>query len=138
MDPISSVMHIAGSGMSAQSVRLRVVAENIANASSTATEPGGDPYRRKTVTFDSVLDRSLNAEVVKLKNVGFDRSDFQLRYDPHHPAADESGYVKMPNVNTVIEMTDMREASRSFEANLTVMEQAKSMMNRTLDILRNQ
>lgn len=135
-DPLAATMRIAGSGLQAQGTRLRVVAENIANADSTAATAGGDPYRRKTVSFTTALDRSAGVDVVKVKQIGRDRSDFQLAYDPAHPAADEKGYVKRPNVQTLIEMMDMREASRSFEASVNVIEQARSMMSRMVDLLR--
>lgn len=137
MDPIDATMKIATSGMKAQSLRLRVVSENVANAASTGNAPGADPYRRKTVTFQGVLDRKIGAEVVGRGKVGTDKSEFRLTYDPSHPAADQRGYVKMPNVNSVIEMADMREASRSYEANVTVIEQAKAMSARTLDLIRD-
>lgn len=136
MDPLNAAMAVGASGMRAQSLRLRVVAENIANAETTAATPGGDPYRRKTVTFASTLDRAIGAEVVGISRVGTDPGPFQLAYDPSHPAADAGGYVKTPNVNTVIEMADMREASRSYEANLSVIEQARAMLSRTVDMLR--
>ncbi|MGK9230289.1 flagellar basal body rod protein FlgC [Inquilinus limosus] len=136
MDPLSAAMKVGASGLRAQSLRLRVVAENVANAETTATQPGGDPYRRKTVTFASTLDRASGAELVEVRRVGTDQSAFPMSYDPGHPAADAGGYVKLPNVNTVIEMADMREASRSYEANLSVIEQARAMLSRTVDMLR--
>ncbi len=136
MDPISAVMKIASSGLQAQSLRIRVVAENIANAQSKSAAPGGDPYRRKTVTFESKLDRAVGAELLNVKRVGVDRSDFQLVYDPGHPGADAAGYVKAPNVNSLIEMTDMREASRSYDANLNLIEQARGLAASTLALLQ--
>lgn len=135
-DPLGATMKIAGAGLQAQATRLRVVAENLANADSTATTEGGDPYRRKTVSFDSTLDRATGAELVRVKRIGLDRSDFQLVYDPSHPAADEKGYVKRPNVQPLIEMMDMREAGRAFEASMNVIEQSRAMMNRVVDLLR--
>lgn len=137
VDPLSATMRIAASGLEAQGTRLRVIAENIANADSTATVAGGDPYRRKTVSFTSSLDRSLGAETVEIRRIGRDRSDFELVYDPAHPAADEEGYVKRPNVSTLVEMMDMREATRSFEASMNMIEQARAMMSRTVDLLRS-
>src|SRR3546814_9706292 len=116
MDPLQAVMEVGASGMRAQALRLRVVSENLANAASTATTPGGDPYRRQTVTFESVLARGTGAEMVKVREVGRDMSPFRLSHDPSHPAANAEGYVKLPNVSSVIEMADMREASRSYEA----------------------
>ncbi|ACI97645.1 MULTISPECIES: flagellar basal body rod protein FlgC [Rhodospirillales] len=136
MDPLASSFGIAASGMKAQATRLRVVAENMANASSTGETPGADPYRRKTIVFDSVLDRALRADTVRVKTIGRDSSDFRLSYEPGHPAADAKGYVKLPNVNTLVEMMDMREAGRSYEANLNVLQQARGMLGRTIDMLR--
>lgn len=136
MDPILETMKVSSSGMSAQTLRLRVISENVANAQSTGTTPGADPYQRKTVTFQSQLDKISGAEIVALKKVGKDKSDFPLEYSPSHPAANAQGFVKMPNVNTVIEMADMREASRGFEANATMVEQARAMLDRTIDLLK--
>lgn len=136
MDDFSTSMFIAASGMHAQGIRLKVISENIANANSTADKPGGDPYRRKVATFRNVLDRELGADTVRVKSVVEDNSQFSLRYDPANPAANADGYVKLPNVNTLIEMTDMREAQRSYEANLNVIEASKNMVNKTLDMLR--
>lgn len=136
MDAIEASMRIAASGLEAQSLRMRVVAENIANADSTAASAGADPYRRKTVVFENVLDRSIGARLVDIKRVGVDRTEFTSVYDPGHPAADDRGYVKQPNVNGLIEMMDMREASRSYEANLNVIEQARSIMMRTIGLIQ--
>ena len=134
---LSSAMTIAASGMRAQSTRLRVVAENLANAESTAAAPGGDPYRRKTVTFAAELDKAIGAEEVKVNKVGTDASPFREIYEPSHPAADANGHVKLPNVNMLIELADMREAQRSYEANLQMIEQSRSMLMRTIDLLRS-
>ncbi|QKS53639.1 flagellar basal body rod protein FlgC (plasmid) [Azospirillum oryzae] len=136
-DVLGATLKIAGAGLQAQSTRLRVVAENLANADSTANSKGGDPYRRKTVSFDSVMDRGVGAELVQVKQIGRDRSDFQLAYDPSHPAADDKGYVKKPNVQPLIEMMDMREAGRAFEASMNVIEQSRAMMTRVVDLLRS-
>jgi len=133
---LNDAMKVASAGMTAQSERLRVVAENIANADSTARTPGGDPYRRKTITFQNKLDKELGIDTVKISKRAFDRSEFIKKYEPSHPAADEQGYVLYPNVNTVVEMVDMKEARRSYEANLGVVEVSKAMMARTLDLLR--
>jgi len=111
MDDFNASMFIAGSGMRAQGMRLRVISENIANADSTASTPGGDPYRRKVITFKNKMDEALGADVVQVKQIGEDNSDFDLKFDPAHPAANEDGYVLLPNVSTLVESMDMREAS---------------------------
>ena len=136
-DPLSATLHIASSGLQAQGTRLRVVAENIANADSTAATADGDPYRRKTISFATAFDRASGSDMVKVKRIGRDRSEFQMVYDPSHPAADEKGYVKHPNVDPLVEMMDMREAGRSFEASVNVIEQTRSMMSRMIDLLRS-
>lgn len=135
-DSITSALKIAASGLEAQSERMRVVSENVANARSTGETPGSDPYRRKTVAFTSELDRLLGADLVRVKSVGTDRSDFKMEHDPGNPAADKDGYVKMPNVNMLVEMSDMREANRSYEANLQVVKQARELINLTIDLMR--
>ncbi|HKP26573.1 MAG TPA: flagellar basal body rod protein FlgC [Dongiaceae bacterium] len=135
MDLMESLM-ISAAGMRAQGQRLRVVAENLANADSVAEVPGGDPYRRKTISFKNQLDRELGLETVQVSKVGADPSDFRMKYDPGNPAADAKGYVKLPNVNSLIEMTDMREAQRSYEANLKAIEVARNMLQRTIDLIR--
>jgi flagellar basal-body rod protein FlgC len=137
IDPLRSATSIAGAGLEAQSVRLRVVAENIANARSTGATPGADPYTRKTVTFDSEFDRTLGAATVQVHAIGTDQSPFQVEYDPGNPAADKDGNVKMPNVNVILEMADMREASRSYEADLQMIKQSRSMTSQMLDLLRS-
>jgi flagellar basal-body rod protein FlgC len=129
-------LDISASGMRAQGTRLRVISENIANANSTGQVPGAEPYRRKTVTFTSDFDRALEAELVKVKGVQHDKTEFTRRYEPGHPAADADGYVLLPNVNSLIEMSDMREAQRSYEANLRVIETSRSMLEGTIGILR--
>lgn len=129
-------MAAASAGMKAQGTRIKVVAENIANANTTAETPGDLPYRRKVVTFQNELDRQLGMDTVKVKKIDVDKSDFERRYDPTHPSADADGYVLMPNVNTLIESMDMRQAQRSYEANLTVIESTRTMLSRTIEILR--
>src|SRR3546814_11119704 len=124
MDLINS-LKISASGMRAQGTRLRVVAENVANAESLGNNPGDDPYRRKTITFDNVLDRSMNADLVKVAKIGRDQRDFQVVYEPHHQLADASAYVKRTNVNTLHEMNDKRGAARTYDANPHRNEQAK-------------
>ena len=136
MADLSKSMNISAAGMKAQGTRLRIISENIANAGSTALTPNGEPYRRKLVTFGTTLNRELGTELIDVQKVSRDPSDFGLRYQPGHPAADASGYVKTANVNTLIEMTDMREAQRSYEANLRVMQAARTMLQRTIDLLR--
>jgi len=129
-------MGIATSGLRAQAGRMRVISENIANADSTAQTAGGDPYRRKVPTFTTQLDRVLDAKTVALGRIKPDQSDFRTKYEPSNPAADQNGYVKYPNVNPLIEMTDMREAQRSYEANLNIISATRRMIQRTLDILK--
>lgn len=127
---------VATSGMQAQSGRMRVIAENVANADSTATRPGADPYRRKVPTFQRHFDRALQANVVELGKVERDESAFRERYEPGNPAADATGKVKLPNVDMLVETMDMREAQRSYEANLNVVTNTRRMISRTLDILK--
>ena|SRR5215470_1371943 len=135
MDLMQSLM-ISAAGMKVQGDRLRVVAENLANADSVSEVPGGDPYRRKVITFKNALDKELGLDTVQVSKVGVDQSDFRMKYDPGNPAADKKGYVKLPNVNSLIEMTDMREAQRSYEANLRAIEVARTMLQRTIDLIR--
>lgn len=136
MDFIKS-LQIAASGLHAQIGRMRIITENIANADSTATTPGGDPYRRKIVTFKSVLDNSLGAQVVKLGRVQPDSSDFRIKHEPGNPAANANGDVKYPNVNTLVELTDMRDAQQSYQSNLNVITATRRMLQRTIDILKS-
>ena len=135
MEFLRSIM-IAASGLRAQSGRMRVISENLANADSTARTPGGDPYRRKIPTFKVKFDRELKASTVRLDHIRYDKSDFRLRYEPGHPGADENGYVKLPNVNTLVEAMDFRQAQRSYEANLNLITASRRMITRTLEILR--
>lgn len=128
---------ISAAGMRAQSVRIKTIAENIANAESLSPTPGQDPYRRKIVTFRNVLDRKLGVELVQVRDIERDQSAFKKRFDPSHPAADNDGYVRMPNVSPLVEMMDMREAQRSYRANLRIIEVAKKMLSSTIDLLRN-
>ncbi|MCQ4159948.1 flagellar basal body rod protein FlgC [Roseomonas sp. GC11] len=135
--PLTQAMATAASGMSTQATRMRVSAENIANATSTAGTPGGDAYRRKLITFDRAVDRATGAQLVRLDQVRPDQRDFRTQFDPSHPAADERGYVKLPNVDVLIEQADLRAAGRSYEASMAVMQQARSLYLKTLDILRS-
>lgn len=136
IDPLAAVGRLAGAGMEAQSTRLRIVAENIANARSTGSVEGAEPYQRKTILFDARFDDALGAESVKVKGIVGDDSPFLIEHDPGHPAADKDGNVKLPNVNMLVEMADLREASRSYEANLQMIKQARSMISMTIDLLR--
>jgi flagellar basal-body rod protein FlgC len=136
MDPLSASLKIAGSGMEAQATRLRIVSENIANARSTGDTPGADPYRRKTITFGAELDKASGVDVVEVEKLGVDSSKFALEYDPGNPAADEKGMVKLPNVNMLIEMADMREANRSYEANIQTIKQTRELIAATIDLLK--
>jgi len=134
---LATSMIIAASGMRAQSSRMRTIAENLANANSTASAPGGDPYRRKVATMTSDFDRELGATLVKSGQTSPDMSDFHMQYDPGNPVADKRGYVKMPNVNSLVEIMDMREAQSSYEADLNALDAAKGMLSRTVDLLRS-
>lgn len=129
-------MQLAAKGMKAQGTRMRVISENMANADTTPLTPGQDPYRRQVVSFKNVLNRAEDVREVEVDKITTDNSDFILKYDPSHPAADAKGYVRTPNVNTLIETMDMREAQRSYEANLGVIEMARSMLMGTIDLLR--
>ena len=129
-------MAIAASGLRAQAGRMRIISENIANADSTPARAGADPYRRKLLSFTSEFDREIAARTVGIGRVRPDTSDFRLKYEPGHPAADQNGNVKYPNVNSLVEMTDMREAQRSYEANINVISATRRMVQRTLDILK--
>jgi flagellar basal-body rod protein FlgC len=135
MDFIKSIA-VAASGLRAQAGRMRVIAENIANADSTASGPGSAPYRRKIPTFRSEIDRAIGAQVVDLGRVASDQSAFRTKYQPGHPAADANGNVKYPNVNSLVEMTDMRDAQRSYEANINVITATRRMLQRTIEILK--
>jgi flagellar basal-body rod protein FlgC len=133
---LSDSLAIAAAGMKAQGDRLRIVSENIANADATGRAPGEEPYRRKLVIFENVLNRELGVSTVKVTQRIPDNSDFRRKYDPNHPAADEKGYITLPNVNTIVEMMDMREARRAYEANISIVEVSKAMLTRTIDLLR--
>jgi flagellar basal-body rod protein FlgC len=135
MDFLKSIQ-VAVSGLKAQSGRMRVISENIANADSVPQNPNTDPYRRKISTFERRFDRELQAETVRLGKIGRDQRAFQTRLEPGHPAADRNGYVKIPNVNSTIESMDLREAQRSYEANLNVVTSTRRMIQRTLELLR--
>ncbi|GGO96847.1 flagellar basal body rod protein FlgC [Stakelama pacifica] len=135
MDLKTSVS-VSATGLRAQALRMRVIAENLANQDSVADTPGGTPYRRKVATFHAELDRATGGTGVEVKNVTTDRSDFTRVYQPGNPAADEKGYVLKPNVNGLVEAADMRAAQRAYEANLSAIEAAKGMTMRTIDLLK--
>jgi flagellar basal-body rod protein FlgC len=138
MDALTTALKVASTGLNAQSQRLRVVSENLANAQSTGDTPGAEPYRRKTVSFAAELDKASGGSTVGVLKVDRDPSDFPLEYLPGHEAADANGYVKMPNVNPIIEMADVSEANRSYQANLQVIKQARNLISMTIDLMRNQ
>ncbi len=133
---ILKAMKLASAGMRAQGTRMRVVAENLANADTAPENVNGEPYRRKMVTFKNILDRTMGVYKVRVDRITTDRTEFERKYDPGHPAADDRGYVTMPNVKTMIELMDMKQAQRSFEANLSVIQAAKAMLQKTIDLLR--
>jgi flagellar basal-body rod protein FlgC len=133
---LEKALDISASGMQAQTVRLRVIAENLANQDTTGATPGASPYRRKTVSFANQLDRATGVEEVKVKKVGVDPSDFPQRYDPSNPAADAKGYVQLPNVNSFVEVMDMRDAQRSYSANLQAMQVTRGLLTRTIAMLK--
>lgn len=133
---LSVSANIAVSGMKAQSERLRIISENMANADSIGIRPGEDPYRRQVVTFKDYIDKETGAKMVKVDKVVPDESQFPLKYDPNHPAANAEGYVAMPNVNPLIEMMDLKEAQRSYDANLSMMQTARDMNSKVLDLLK--
>ncbi|MBV8398072.1 MAG: flagellar basal body rod protein FlgC [Acetobacteraceae bacterium] len=133
---LTKAMAISARGMDAQGTRLRVIAENLANQDTTGSTPGADAYRRKTVSFENHMDQSLGTETVRVKEIGQDQSDLPLKYDPSHPAADAEGYVRMPNVNSFVEVMDMREAQRSYSANLSVLQTTRGMLTRVIGMLK--
>ncbi|MDP1730246.1 MAG: flagellar basal body rod protein FlgC [Devosia sp.] len=136
MTDFLSSLKIAATGMHAQTTRMRLIAENLANADSTGKTPGEDPYRRRIPTFKAVMDEEAGGKTVQIGRVAYDMSDFDSRFEPGHPAADDRGYVRYPNVKSLIETMDMREAQRTYEANLNVVTVTRQMLGRTIDILR--
>ncbi|MBW3097373.1 flagellar basal body rod protein FlgC [Pseudohoeflea coraliihabitans] len=136
MDPLTLSSRIASSGLKVQETRLRIISENMANAQSTGETAGADPYRRKTISFAAHLDRATGASLAEIGRVTQDQTDFEVEYDPGHPAADDQGMVKLPNVNMLIELSDMREANRAYEANLQTIKQTRELISMTLDLLR--
>src|SRR5580698_139852 len=131
----SKSMTVAASGMRAQTERMKVIAENIANANSTSPVKGGEPYRRKIATITQSFDSELDATLVSSGKPLPDKSEFRSQYDPGNPTADAQGYVKLPNVDSLVEIMDMREAQRSYEADLSVMDATKQMLVKTVDLL---
>jgi flagellar basal-body rod protein FlgC len=136
-DPLRASLQIAGSGLQTQATRLRVVSENIANAQSTSTVSGGDPYQRQTISFENALDRASGFSMVKVKQIGLDSAPFRVEQDPGNPAADAKGFVKLPNVDVLTELADLREANRSYEANLQVAKQSSDLQNQTIALLKD-
>ena len=136
MDPLKSISTIAASGMHAQGARLKVTAENVANAGSTGTHPGEAPYQRKTISFAEMLDRSTGSSLVKVASIGRDTTAFPMAFKPAHPAADGDGFVRESNVSAILEMNNMREASRSYEANINMFEAGRRMRRQIIDLLK--
>lgn len=136
MNDFNISLQVAAGGLHAQSARMRVIAENIANSASAAKSPDEDPFRRRIPTFNAVFNREMDAYNVRMGRTVLDQSAFESRFEPGHPAADERGYVRYPNIDPLIEMADMREAQRTYEANLNVVSSTRSMFGQTLDILR--
>lgn len=136
-DPLQSILRIGASGLDAQSQRMRILSENIANAQSTGKTPGSDPYARKGITFEAELDDVAQASTVRVSGIEPVNTPFKIEHMPGHPAADEKGFVKLPNVDVIAELADMREANRSYEANLQLVKQARDMINSTIDLLRS-
>ena len=136
IDPLRASLRLASSGLEVQSKRLTLVSENMANVESTGKTPGSDPYTRKTISFESELDEISGADIVKVSSIDADTAPFRVEHRPGHPAADNEGYVKLPNVNVLVELADMREANRSYQANLQVVKQTREMISMTIDLLR--
>jgi len=136
MTDLTKALAISAGGLESQTTRLRVIAENLANQDSTGSSPGADPYRRKTVSFENRMNQAAGVETVRIRQIGRDKAEFTLRHDPSHPGANADGYVKQPNVNSFVEVMDMRDAERSYRANLAVMQTTRGMMTRTIEMLR--
>lgn len=136
IDPLGAAMAAATSGLNAQSHRMRIVSQNLANSSSTGTSPGADPYARKTITFAEALDRQSGMRSVVISGRGVDPAPFRVDYRPDHPAADANGYVKLPNVNPIVEVADMQDAVRAYQADIEVIKQTKQMYSMLSELLR--
>jgi flagellar basal-body rod protein FlgC len=137
MDPLLAAIRVSQKGLAAQSTRMRVVAENLANANVTGATAGSDPYSRKTISFESQIDDLAGAEVVEVAEIGRHSAPFRTQHDPGHPAADERGFVKLPNVDPVVELADMREAVRSYQANVQMIKNARESISMAIDLLRS-
>ena len=137
MDSLSASLQISASGLRAQSERMRIVSENLANSQSTGSTAGADPYQRKTISFEAELAKASDSELVRVGRIGRDRTPFPIEHRPGHPAADAAGYVKLPNVRPIVELADLREANRSYEANLQVIRQIRQIQSMTIDLLRS-
>jgi flagellar basal-body rod protein FlgC len=137
IDPLQSSLRIAGAGLEAQSMRMRIISENIANSQSTGDTPGADPYTRQTVSFDNIIDRETGAPMVRVRTIGIDDTPFKVEHDPGNPAADAGGFVKLPNVDVLTELADMREANRTYEANLQVAKQSAELLGETVNLLKD-
>jgi flagellar basal-body rod protein FlgC len=136
IDPLQAAIRIAGAGLDAQSTRMRVVSENIANANATGSTPGTDPYARKTISFQNEMDRVAGVPLVQVRSIDVDLKPFRLEFNPGHPAADDKGQVKLPNVDIMVELADLREANRSYQANLQAVRQSRELVTMTLDLLK--
>ena len=134
---LETAMQLAAKGMKAQGTRMRVISENLANAETTGKKAGDVPYQRQVITFKNEMDRATQTKQVEVDKIQPDKSDFVMKYDPGHPAANAQGYVAMPNVNPLVEMMDMREAQRSYEANLGVIEVSRTMLMHTIDAIHD-
>ncbi|MGI9426763.1 MAG: flagellar basal body rod protein FlgC [Hyphomicrobiaceae bacterium] len=138
VDPLAGAMKIASSGLDVQSSRMRIASENLANASSTGETPGAEPYRRKTISFGEAMDQASGVSLVQVSAYGRSDAPYRVERNPSHPAADENGNVKLPNVNSLIELADMQEANRSYEANLQVVKMVREMIAIQIDLLRSE
>ena len=135
MTDINAAVSAAASGMRAQTIRMRLAAENVANANSSGANPNEEPFRRRIPLLESTT-LTTGAEGVRVAGSVMDMTPFREEYNPSHPAADSRGYVRLPNVDTLVEMMDMREATRAYEANLNMIDAARTMTSRALDLLR--
>jgi flagellar basal-body rod protein FlgC len=137
MSDFLSSLKIAATGLHAQNARMQIIAENLANVDSAGKTPTDNPYRRRIPTFQAVMDADAGGQIVKIGKTALDMSDFNMRYEPGHPAANSAGYVKYPNIDPLVEAMDMRQAQRTYEANLNVVTTTRQMLSRTLDILKS-